>query len=249
MSYIGISPEGVPSIYDIKVSRKPFKNWHSAKVITEDYKLGINKQLLENIANTSMSSLSIVPVIFPEKDGKIDANAFYIDNLEDRSRADSKSGLEQGGKITEALIKLIPAKIKLDETQSNDLILLNKEVLGIMYPKYDFRTKVRINDVKHIFESAVKSSKGHSVLSIYDAIDHVKLTSPNTPEGKVEFEAKVKDYVERAAKAEHSQVLDLVKAILTAKSGSSEDKRNQEIKFGRRSIELQNMFNKYLSDE
>ena len=117
-----------------------------------------------------------------------------------------------------------------------------------MFGKYNFRTKLMINDYERKYNDIVKAAKDESVLYLYDALNQKRLEEKNTPEGRERFKEVVKDYVLRANKQENSQMIDLVKAIKSAKNESG-DKILKEIKFGRSSIELQRMFNKYLSDE
>ena len=246
--YASISPSGEVDIYEVAVTRNRYEDWHSAKKITTDFKLGVNRQLLENIVPTYSSSLYVQPVIFPTKDGKILLSEFYIDSVIDRSRSDSGSRFDENGEYTHKLRKILPSRTRVDFEESSRLDSDNKEILGIMFGKYNFRTKLMINDYERKYNDIVKAAKDEPVLYLYDALNQKRLEEKNTPEGRERFKEVVKDYVLRANKQENSQMIDLVKAIKSAKNESG-DKILKEIKFGRSSIELQRMFNKYLSDE
>lgn len=248
ISYLSVSPEGVADIYEIKVSRDAMKDWHSAKRITTDYKLGINRQLLENITSTSATSLYVQPVVFPTKGNKILMDSFFIEGPVDRSRRESyfsnskkdNPGLDENGKITDKLRKLLPSRIKVDLEESNKLFQENKEILDIMFPKYNFRTKVITKNYEALYERIVENSKDQPKVSIYDTIDKVRLEEDNTPEGRARFKEVIKDYLERAAKAEHSLMVDLAKTILEAKKTGN---------FKEASIEFQKTFKEYLTGE
>lgn len=246
--YASISSSGEVDIYEIAVSRNAFNDWHSAKKITTDFKLGVNRQLLENIVPTYNSSMYIQPVVFPIKDDKILLSEFYMDSPVDRSRSDSGSRFDENGEYTHKLKKILPAKTRVDFEESSKLNDENKEILGIMFGKYNFRTKLMISDYERKYNDIIKAAENQPKLYIYDSINQRRLEEDNTPEGRERFKEVVKDYVLRANKQESSQMIDLVKAIKAAKNEQGE-KSLKEIKFGRSSIELQRMFNKYLSDE
>lgn len=143
MSYVSVSPEGIPDIYEIKVSRDGIENWHSAKLRTTDYKLGFNRQLLENKVSTADSSLFILPVIFPtDINDQIVLKNIYIDNPVDRSRRDANAQLDAAGEITYRMRQLMPADTIVNQADSEALDKLNQETLDLFFPKYNFRTKV-----------------------------------------------------------------------------------------------------------
>lgn len=244
LSYASVSPEGVPDIYEIKVTRDPINNWHSAKLQQTDYKLGLNRQLLQNVVSTADSSLFILPVVFPtDVNDQIVLKNIYIDDAVDRSRRDSKAQLDEGGQITYRLRQILPADTIVNQKDSEALDKLNQDVLDLFFPKYNFRTKIRDLNWENTYTKILRGSEKEPTLRIYDALQLKYLEKPNTPAGREEFKKVIQDYFTRSDEAKHSKTIDLEKAILAAKGRVSEDRI---INFGRDSSELQNIFNKYL---
>lgn len=246
ISYLSVSPDGVADIYRIKTSRKKYKDWHSSKILTTDYELGIDNQLYQDIGKTN--SLYITPVYFPTKGDELLLNSFYIEEDIDRSTFTSKAGLNEGGDISEKLKKLLPSIIHEDSEESSKLDLLNKEILDVMFPKYNFRTKVMIQDVEKRYKKLIDDFKGEPNIFFYDAISGRRVQEKNTPEGQEAIKQELTEYIEKANSHANSHMLDLTKAIMTAKNEHVTNK-DVEIKHGRSSAELQRTFGQYLSEE
>ena len=246
--YLSISPDGRVDIYEIAVSRNEYDDWHSAKKLTTDFRLGVNRQLMENITDMSKSSMYIQTVIFPESDGKINLNAFHFGKKEDRSRFDQNPMFAEDGDHTLALRQLLPAEKKIEVEDGKELVEKANKILGVMFPKYNFRTKLITTDYERKYKSIVNAAEGQPKLFIYDD-KNIKREEENTPEGRERFKKVVEEVVKASNANKNSKVIDLMKEIRSIKEGPSENKTAEEIKFAGGSVTLQNTFQKYLSDE
>jgi hypothetical protein len=255
VSYLSVDQNGVPNIYDVRVTRTSFDDWHSAKILRSDYRLGINRQILEDFLpgdiDTNLMSLYTLPIVFPVKEnGKIDLKNFHIEDYQERSSgsAPRSTGLHPSGKITETLKKLLPNKIKANLSESNKLSDLNTEMLKKLFGEYNFRTKLLRVSAEKKANEIIESSKKSSKLVIYDTLTKKTIEHPNTEEGKVKFKEAVSEYYERFNANKHSAITDIVKHIKEAKGSEIKDKRFIRIK-GNDSSSFQNIFRKYLDPE
>ena len=220
-SMISISPEGIPDIFEMKISRNEYSEWHSAKKLRADYKLGLNRQLLEDLLpseySTKMSSLYILPVIFPtNNEGLISIDDFHFSELEERSssKPSKQSLLDDNGKITNIFRQLIPSKIKTNQAESERLIEENSKILGAMFPKYNFRSKIIKEDWERAANKAIEAAKNYPKYRYYDAINAQNIEEDKTVEGAERFKQKVKEYFELAAKNKDSELINIVKKLI-----------------------------------
>ena len=244
VSYLTISPDGTTDIYEFKASRQNFNEWDSAKKLQADYKLGINRQILEDMLpgdmSTKYSSLYITPIVLPtDVNGYIDLNRFYIGENIERSKTPN---LEDDGIITKNLRKLIPAKIKTNPKESVELIDKIESILKAFFPKYNFRTKYITKDAEKYAERIISNSKGNAKLRMRNALTDKYIEEENTEEGRVKFKEKVAEYFKSMEENKDSQMIKIVKILKESKKkGRIADKEASE--------GFVNTFKKYLSND
>lgn len=256
-SLVSVDPTGTPDIYEFKVSRNEFSDWHSAKKLRADYKLGLNRQLLEDVIptphSTKMSSLYILPIIFPTNaKGLIEIDEFHFSSLEERSSSLSKtetnkehrqSLLADNGEITRIMRQLFPSKIKENPEESDKLIELNSRILGAMFPKYNFRSKSLNENWERAAKKAIENSTNFPKYRFYDAINAKQIEEDKTVEGEEKFKQRVKEYFKLANANKDSELINIVKKIKQFK------KDNDIIMKGVTSDSFKKTFGKYLDSE
>jgi hypothetical protein len=148
-------------------------------------------------------------------------------------------------------MQILPTEPLGDDAESQDLSKLNKQVLDLCFPHYNFRTKVVKLNAEMLHNKIVNDaiSTNSNTLSFIDALKDQVIKRPNTQEGRQALKADLEDYYKRLEEAKHSRMINLQKAILTAKKGSYNSTLSKEIRFGRYSVELQHTFSKYLSPD
>lgn len=247
--YVSVSKDGLVDIYDLRISRNPITDWPSAKLAMVDYTLGINRQLLSNLVPIKESSLFIQPIIFPtDSKNQILIDDIYIGTPMDRSRIDSKSQLGPTGTITTKIRKVLPAKVLQSIEESNKFDELNKSVFDLAFPKYNIRTKITNLNIDNRYKEIVRQSIDQPKLSFFDSLIGKAVEVNNNAEGRTKLKELLTDYYTRGMEAKNSQLIDLQKAILTAKKGNYDSPLAREIRFGRSSAELQHTFSRYLNN-
>lgn len=199
-----ISPEGIPNIYEVKTSRRPYDQWDSAKKLTTDYILGVKRQLLSNYISTSDSMVGILEILIPtvtsknedgEEISKLNIHGLSItvgDN-----RATSETALGSKGAITTNLKTLLPSRIVRDKRTEGILGKNIKETISAMFPKYQFRSKRIIQDIDAIIEKAKNNSRGQKYISIsnnLDALGSKIQEERDIPGWEERFRKKVEEY-------------------------------------------------------
>ena len=71
-----VDEKGEPHIIDVTLSRKPYILWDSAKKLNEDYKLAIQRRLLESIAPVDRTALYVAPFELPSVGKVLDLTTF-----------------------------------------------------------------------------------------------------------------------------------------------------------------------------
>lgn len=250
VSILEVDNSGVTNIFEIKVSRDDFSDWHSAKILRADYKLGINRQLLENVIpanqSTKFSSLYILPVVFPTNNrGLINIDDFYIGDVVERSKSTGHktSLLDVNGSITQKLRKLLPTKIKANPKESEDLIILIDNILKTMFPKYNFRTKIIQADAEKAANRIIENSKGTKILRKFNFISGKYIEEENTPAGQERFREKVADLFKEAAANKDSAMHNIMRNLAEAKKTGNIDSK------GYTSDGFKQTFSKYLHND
>lgn len=250
VSFLSVDNDGTVDIYDVRVSRKAFSEWDSAKKRRIDYHLGLNRHLIEDILpptyNTRLSSLYVVPIIFPtDVNGQLDLKNFYIDKLVERSKTKEgdlgHSELAEDGRITQNLRKILPNKIKEDPIGEQRITELNDKVLGIIFPKYNFRTKYVQKDAEKFAKHVIDNHVGMATIQYRNKLTDNLIEEPNTTEGKEKFIERMKEYFLEYEKNRDSQMLNLIKIL-------KESKKNGVITYKYASEGFINTFSKYLDE-
>ena len=251
VSLLAISDGDNPiiDIYEIKVSRIKFDEWHSAKKLRTDYKLGLNRQLLDGIVPSTVdvanSSLFVLPIWLPtDSNGLLRLEDFAIDSLKERSAESSVNNnmLGETGIITTNLRKLFPIPSKENLKESDEALKLIDKVLTTAFPKYNFRTKIRNSNAKALIEKALANASGRTEIRIKNHLTGERIIEPNTPEGIERFKKRVDEYVEELNNTKDTSVTNIIKIIRTAKS-------NGRFTSNKLSDGFIRTFGKYLSDE
>lgn len=143
-----VDKNGVPHIYDLKISKNPVVLWDSAKKLHTDYQLSTYRQMLAaNGFEVGVSSLNIIPITM--KYG--DITSFNYEGIHNRTAA--YSGLSYGeGVIATTLKKLIPSPISKNLIKNDALDDKIGEDLNTILPGYTSKFKVINNNEQAIFD-------------------------------------------------------------------------------------------------
>ena len=244
---VGDGDKPIIDIYELKVSRLKFDEWHSAKKLRTDYKLGLNRQLLDGIvpasADMSNSSLFVLPIWLPtDVDGFLRLENFAIDSLKERSSSFGNNMLGDSGVITTNLRKLLPIKTKENLKESEEALKLVDKVLSTAFPKYNFRTKIKNANAEFLIERALNNAQGRTEIRFRNNLTGERIRHPNTPEGIKSFKEEIYKYVEELNNSKDASVNNIIKDIRAAKS-------NGRFTSNKLSDGFIRMFGKYLSDE
>ena len=156
-----LDKEGVPHIYDLKVSSTEFSQWDSAKKLHTDYQLGTYRQMMAaNGFQVNSSTLNIIPVTMTY--GDITSLRMPKEMIINRTAAyatSTTSGLAYpNGEISRKLIDLIPAPISRTLIQSTDLSEKMNSDLQTLFPKYVSNFKTINKNEEWLFDNAVKNT-------------------------------------------------------------------------------------------
>lgn len=227
---------GDPSIIDVTISRKPFIDWDPAKLLNQDYKLGLQRQLLQSICPTENGALYINSFFIPEVGGKLDLNKIIFESI----RRDNTPKLNSlNGEITKNIKKLVPSDFThlhtREDSNKHSEILIEE-----MLPKsYEFKSKfIMTNKVKLI--EKIKASKT-DLNDKYSFINHITNERVNI-EKESDIESVVDKYISDYNESKHSEIVNLKRSILDAIGA------NKTIQFGRGGVEvaINRTFEKYL---
>lgn len=202
---ISVSSDGVPHIIDISLSRKPYREWDSAKLGLSAYKLGIQKQILESVCPTKNSGLYVVPFYLPETNGILDLFNFSITSPITRS---NEAWLKPEGQITQQLSILIPGKFTDFHVDSSEADENNKQLLNaILGTSYVISSKRQIenkeNEIKRIKQYKEDNKADEYVL--YDRLVGKAIRI----EKEEDIEKVVEDYIQRYNSSKNSEVYRL----------------------------------------
>lgn len=239
---ISVSSDGVPHIIDISLSRKPYRDWDSAKLGLSAYKLGIQKQLLESVCPTKNSGLYVVPFYLPESNGKLDLFNFSITSPITRS---NEAWLKPEGQITQQLSILIPGKFTDFHVDSSEVDEKNKQVLdAILSTNYVISSKKQIENKERLISKIIENKEKYKsdYFVLYDKLVGKKIEI----EKQEDIEKVVDDYIQRYNNNKNSEVYRLRNTLKNAIANGE-----KSFEFGKDSSSaILNMnFEKYLNGD
>lgn len=235
---IVIDANGNPHIIDISLSRKPFGDWHSAKTLTQDYKLGIERQLTELICSTKNAGLYVAPFSFQD----FSFDNFMLGKVEDRVLSNRELD-PVSGTITKKLVKLLPGKYT-ELHQDDNIDELNDALIGALLPQsYQAKSKFILTNkdrlIKRIKE-AKKPDQDYYILRDYISNETIKIAKEE------DIEKTVDEYLIKYNANKHSELEKLKRTLLDA----MKSKNKASLKFGRGSGEVivNSTFERYIND-
>ena len=233
-----VDEHGDPHIIDISISRKSFNEWDSAKILNSDYKLGIQRQLLESHVPTDRTSLYNNIFLLP-----VSSDIFDLDNFTftDPVRRDIEPRLDyHSGEISKKLKKLIPTKFTNLHVRNSDIDNTTTQLLSALFPSnYTIRSKFAISDKNKVIDEIKSKKEEGKPYILYDHLENERIEI----EKESDIETKVDDYFARYNAAKNSETYKLKKTILDAIKNP-----NKTITFtGKNSdILINRIFEKYL---
>ncbi len=233
-----VDANGNPHILDLSLSRKPFVDWHSAKVLTQDYKLAIERQMLELVCSTKKSGLYVAPFSFQD----FSFDNFMLGNIEDRIIANKQLD-PIGGSITNALIKLLPGNYT-ELHQEDNIDELNDNLIGALLPQsYQAKSKFILTNKDKLIRKVKESKKPEQ--SYYILRDYIKNETIKIYKEE-DIEKIVDEYLIKYNANKHSELEKLKRTILDAMNTKSKS----SLSFGKGSGEVivNSTFERYISD-
>lgn len=214
---IVIDQNGEPHIFDIVLSRKAHAFWHSAKVLNSDYKLAIQRQLLESVCPTDNSALYVSPFVLPATGNILDLNSFSLSSI---VRRDTEKYLDfTGGKISKAVKQLIPSKFTNLHIRNTDLDRKNEDLLAALFPNYKIRSKFALENKEKVIKEIKDNKRPNEPYILYDRLVNKRINI----EKEEDIAKAVDDYQERYNKAKNSETYKLKRTIQDAiKSGTKD---------------------------
>ena len=211
LDLISVDNNGIPHIFDIKISQQPYNEWESVKLRTLDWQLALYRQLVSKHLPVRDSGLYVLPVQLGELGNP---NSLHYTGSINRG-VESYNGLGENGKITVTARLLVPDEviIKYDETRVEKF---NQKLEGVL-PSYMIKTSDVNYDVDKIVEAAKKEAYAKDgIYSYYNRFANNDFGSKYiTATSEEEFREKIIAYVELAKQQQHIEVVDLKKAINT----------------------------------
>lgn len=229
---MNIDEAGVPHIYEIKTSEKPFSQWDPVKKRTTDYILGIKRQLLSNFVDTTDTTLNIINIMIPFKDNAFNLDGFSIFSDIERTREkqfssgtiDTVDALNYvNGPITTRLRELLPASLPMNKQINSELVNKVSTVLNSCFPSYDFKSKL-VLQAEPIIKRAIKNCEKQQEVFIYDKLSthNAKISVSKTdPNWEAEFTKKVEEYLEKWNADKDGRMKALVDEMASMKRSSS----------------------------
>lgn len=210
-----IDESGDPHILDVTISRKRYGNWDSAKVANSDYKLAIQRQMLQSLCPVDRGSVYVIPFLLPEGDnGILELKEFSYTAPVKRDNEPHMN--YNGGKYSNNLKKLIPSDLTELHIR-NEFDADSAKLIDAMIPKsYSFRSKF----VKSDKEALIKKIKeGRRNDGTYILIDN--LSDRVIPiEKEEDIEKHVDKYIEEFNASKNSETYKLkttLKAMMHSK--------------------------------
>jgi hypothetical protein len=231
---LSLDEEGVPHLFEVKVSEREFGTWDPVKVRTAEYILGIKRQLLSNYVDTSRSTLNIINIVLPLNDnGTFNINNIIVNSDIELSRR--KEGLNKNaasdplfavdnlnhikGPITTLLRTLLPADLPKNKLATSTLVEDTANLLNLAFPKYQLRTKMAVNAEEEIKRKLAESENSKEIY-FYDRLtthDQKVTFSKSDPNWEEDFKAAVNEYLVRWNEDKDSRMLKLVEEIRAVK--------------------------------
>lgn len=203
--FVVIDSNGNSHILDVTLSRKSLLDWNSAKKLNQDYKLGIQRQLLENYVPTNNSGLYIAPFIMPA----MDLNNFSFNGLSDRV-SENKSLDFYSGDISKTLKILLPTKFTKLHIQNNEFSKNNEELISAILPtNYIIRSKFAIED-KDALLTKIKEKKQDGEPYTYHNTLINKVIKCKTEQ---ELNDSIDTYIKEYNANKHSEVFKLSREV------------------------------------
>lgn len=231
---ISIDENGSPNIFEIAVSSVEYSKWDNVKKDTEDYILGIKRQLLSNYLDVSNSSLSIINIVIPKFDDSelINLDGFSInDDIErafsvnNTATGSTKSQLHYTEGVISANLKLLlPSAIPQSRRPTKEFVASTINDLKIIFPSYEFKSKLTLN-VEEEIKRVLKKNENNTEVSIYDKTNRTKITiKKDKPNWEEEFRTKVTEYVNSWNENKDSRMEGIIKDITKMKRANSSNK-------------------------
>ena len=186
---IGIDSEGNLSIFDLKLSSKPFEQWDSVKLQKLEYQLGIYRQLLaHNGININKMGIFSIPLSMTIGQGNTLTTNPDIINIGLNKNMDLIKG-----KVSQNLRLLIPDKFKDSFIQTTEIDKLIETRLGQAFGKFGFQTQIFNENADSIYEKASKTKTEHNKYYFRDEIldKYVYVSSLD------ELKKEIDNYMER----------------------------------------------------
>lgn len=227
---MNIDKQGVPHLFEIKISERPYEKWDSEKKKHTDYLLGIKRQLLANFVDTSSTTLNILNIVIPKlPNGTLNINGITIRSDIERTMPRRGQSLNSEavsilnydkGTATLLLRKLLPASLPEIKKTSTTLVKDTSDLLNTIFPTYKFRSKIETT-AESMYKNALKRGANSSEVFFYDRTTspNEKITvSKNNPNWEQEFKDKVEEYVKRWNADKDSKVLTIVQELINSKN-------------------------------
>ena len=197
---------GVPHIVDIAISRKVYGDWNKAKALNQDYKLGIFRQLIENIAPTNKTELFVAPFVMED----MDLDNFRYTKMQERAKTNPSlaHSSESINSISGKLKVLFPSSFTSLHTLSKDIDGNSEKLISAMFPNYISRSKYEKSKEQHIKEIKKNKTKD-SDYSFYDTIKRKSVKI----EKEEDIEKVVDEYLQKYEEIKHEDVYSLYKAV------------------------------------
>lgn len=208
-----VDQNGNPHIFDITLSRKPTSEWNSAKLLLQDYKLGVERQMLELICSTKKSGLYLAP--FYLQDFSLDN--FMLGEISDRT-IENKQLNYVGGRISETLKVLLPGKyteLHLDDSLDKD----NDTLIGALLTKnYAIKSKWIIENKEYLIKKIKDKKRPNEPYILFDYLQNKSIKIDK----EEDIEKEVEAYLLRYNSDKHSEVERLKRALLNKMKANSD---------------------------
>lgn len=227
---IAVDLNGIPHIFEIKISKNRYSDWDSAKLNTLDWQLMVYSQMLSQHIDTTKSQLHVIPVVMPEIGNP---NLIFVEDIKNR-KAESSMGLYEGGRVYNIANRLIPKRIIIDydPTRENAFSKVFEKLLPQEELDYSIQTGVedtsREGILKRIKERQIKNGGKFMFYNEFSDIEGVKkgYIEANTIE---ELEKILEPYFSYMENVKNKNAIIFKEALQTAmKNNSTINTRNEK---------------------
>ena len=203
--FVVVDSNGNAHIVDVTFSRKSLSDWDSSKRLSQDYKLGIQRQLLESHVPTNRSGLYIAPFIMPS----MDLENFSFSSLSDRV-SENRSLDFYAGDISKTLKTLLPTKFTKLHIQNDNLSKNSEDLISAILPtSYVIRSKFAIEDKESLLKK-IKEKKEEGEPYKYNNTLINKVIKCATEQ---ELNDSIDKYIKEYNADKHSEVFKLSRQI------------------------------------